>query len=128
MQFATRTIALCALILAATAGNAAVHQFSTCHLLEGKTGADAAAILNETMKFNGDNVEASYTILWPFYGNERQNGTFVIHYQFESFDNFGGALGWIWDEKNFEREEAPNQDAVFTCSQHQVAWEYPEEQ
>ena len=127
MIFAIKILALCTFLLAASASYAGVHQFSTCQPNEGKSGADAAALLDQAMAFNGDNVEMSYTILWPFYGSEREQGAFVIQYQFENFDKFGDGLGWLWDEKNFEREDSPNQGDVFSCSQHQVLWEYPVE-
>ena len=127
MILGIRILILFTSLLIASASYASVHQFSTCQLLPGKSGADVAAVLAQADAFNGDNVEMSYKVLWPFYGNSRPDGTFIVHYEFENFDKFGNGLNWIWDEKNFEREGAPNENEVFSCSQHQVAWEYPEE-
>lgn len=104
---------------------ASVHTFSTCQLNEGKTGADAAAFIETQTAYyeNGSGVDGEWEILWPFFGNERPQGTFILHRVSENFKDLGTGLNWTWDQKNFEAEDNPVND-VFYCKQNQVLWKY----
>lgn len=103
-----------------------VHQFSTCHLNEGKTSADAYALLEQGEEWNraqeGMPQASTVEIMWPFYGGERQPGTFVLHYVAEDFGEFGGALKMLWDDGLSQESPMLTNNAVWHCTQNQVLW------